>query len=127
MSDSKPGFRTDCAVDATMSIIGGKWKPTVLCKLIVKGDMRFSELAEEIPQVSSKVLANQLRELERDGLVFRTESAEPPVRVTYGVTERGMTLAPALAALAEWALGNLPMNMVRLDDDMRAGDAGDWD
>lgn len=127
MSDSKPGFRTDCAVDATMSIIGGKWKPTVLCKLIVKGDMRFSELAEEIPQVSSKVLANQLRELERDGLVFRTESAEPPVRVTYGVTERGMTLAPALAALAEWALGNLPMNMVRLDDDMRAGDAGDRD
>lgn len=127
MSDSKPGFRTDCAVDATMSIIGGKWKPTVLCKLIVKGDMRFSELAEEIPQVSSKVLANQLRELERDGLVFRTESAEPPVRVTYGVTERGMTLAPALAALAEWALGNLPMNMVRLDDDMRTGDAGDRD
>jgi DNA-binding HxlR family transcriptional regulator len=127
MSDSKPGFRTDCAVDATMSIIGGKWKPTVLCKLIVKGDMRFSELAEEIPQVSSKVLANQLRELERDGLVFRTESAEPPVRVTYGVTERGMTLAPALAALAEWALGNLPMNMVRLDDDMRAGDAGGRD
>lgn len=89
--------------------------------------MRFSELAEEIPQVSSKVLANQLRELERDGLVFRTESAEPPVRVTYGVTERGMTLAPALAALAEWALGNLPMNMVRLDDDMRAGDAGGRD
>lgn len=127
MSDSKPGFRTDCAVDATMSIIGGKWKPTVLCKLIVKGDMRFSELAEEIPQVSSKVLANQLRELERDGLVFRTESAEPPVRVTYGVTERGMTLAPALAALAEWALGNLPMNMVRLDDDMRTGDAGNRD
>jgi len=127
MSDSKPGFRTDCAVDATMSIIGGRWKPTVLCKLIVKGDMRFSELAEEIPQVSSKVLANQLRELERDGLVFRTESAEPPVRVTYGVTERGMTLAPALAALAEWALGNLPMNMVRLDDDMRAGDAGGRD
>ncbi len=127
MSDSKPGFRTDCAVDATMSIIGGKWKPTVLCKLIVKGDMRFSELAEEIPQVSSKVLANQLRELERDGLVFRTESAEPPVRVTYGVTERDMTLAPALAALAEWALGNLPMNMVRLDDDMRTGDAGDRD
>lgn len=127
MSDSKPGFRTDCAVDATMSIIGGKWKPTVLCKLIVKGDMQFSELAEEIPQVSSKVLANQLRELERDGLVFRTESAEPPVRVTYGVTERGMTLAPALAALAEWALGNLPMNMVRLDDDMRTGDAGNRD
>lgn len=108
--------RMDCAVDATMSLIEGKWKSTVLCKLIIKGDMRFSELLSEMPKVSPKVLTNQLRELERDGLISRTVYAEVPVRVVYGITERGMSLAPILIELARWALDNIFINMVTFDE-----------
>ncbi len=110
--------RMDCAVDATMSLIEGKWKSTVLCKLIMKGDMRFSELLSQMPTVSPKVLTNQLRELERDGLISRTVYAEVPVRVVYGITERGMSLAPILGELAKWALDNIFINMVTFDENI---------
>jgi DNA-binding HxlR family transcriptional regulator len=110
--------RMDCAVDATMSLIEGKWKSTVLCKLMVKGDMRFSELLSEVSIVSPKVLTNQLRELEKDGLISRTVYAEVPVRVVYGITERGKSLAPALKALADWALDNIFLNMVTFEKDI---------
>jgi DNA-binding HxlR family transcriptional regulator len=110
--------RMDCAVDATMSLIEGKWKSTVLCKLIIKGDMRFSELLSEMPTVSPKVLTNQLRELERDGLISRTVYAEVPVRVVYGITERGMSLGPILTELARWALDNIFINMVTFDENI---------
>ncbi len=121
MIPADPGLPLDCAVGTAMSLIGGKWKPTILCKLIVKGGLRFSELTEEIPAISSKVLTDQLRELVRDGLVHRAETPGPPLRVTYGITDRGRELAPALMALAEWALRNLPMNRVRFNGDIRPG------
>ncbi len=115
MASKSNAPRMDCAVDATMSVIEGKWKPTVLCKLLVKGDMRFSELLSEIPQVSPKVLTNQLRELERDGLITRTIYAEVPPRVVYSITDRGRSLGPVLKALADWALDNIFINMVVFD------------
>jgi DNA-binding HxlR family transcriptional regulator len=107
--------RMDCAVDAAMSVIEGKWKSAILCKLFVKGDMRFSQLQSELPKVSSKVLTNQLRELESDGLINRTIYAEVPVRVVYSITDRGRSLMPALKALADWALENVFTNMVKIE------------
>lgn len=110
--------RMDCAVDATMSLIEGKWKSTVLCKLMIKGDMRFSELLSQMPMVSPKVLTNQLRELERDGLISRTIYAEVPVRVVYSITDRGRSLGPILKELANWALDNIFLNMVTFEKDI---------
>ncbi|MGY6241551.1 winged helix-turn-helix transcriptional regulator (plasmid) [Burkholderia ambifaria] len=66
--------------------------------------MRFSELRRALPGVSQKMLAQQLRELEKEGVVFRTVHAEVPPRVEYGLTPRGGDLLPVLQALQTWAV-----------------------
>ena len=90
-----------CAMDLTMSFIGGKWKAVVLWYLKNK-PKRFSELRRLVPGISEKMLSLQLRELERDGIVKRTIFPEVPPRVEYELTPEGKTLVPALEAIAEW-------------------------
>lgn len=109
--------RLDCAVDATMSVIEGRWKATILCKLIMKGTFRFNQLMREMDGVSPRILTKQLREMERDGLVTRTVYPEVPPRVEYSITSRGATLGPILAAMAQWSLANVfPKKIVAIDD-----------
>ena len=90
-----------CAMDVTMSFIGGKWKTVVLWYLRNK-TLRFGELKKQIPDITEKMLSLQLKSLEEDGLVKREVFAEVPLRVEYSLTEFGKTLAPVLEAIAKW-------------------------
>lgn len=90
-----------CALDVTMSFIGGKWKTIVLWYLR-KGNKRFGELKKLIPPITEKMLSLQLKELERDNIVKRTIYPEVPPRVEYELTEEGKTLLPLLEEIAAW-------------------------
>ena len=90
-----------CALDVTMSFIGGKWKAVVLWYLRNE-KKRFSELKKHIPGITEKMLSLQLKALEEDGIVKRTVFAEVPPRVEYELTEFGQTLLPALKEIARW-------------------------
>jgi DNA-binding HxlR family transcriptional regulator len=96
--DRSPG----CAVEATLSLIDGKWKGVVLFHLLERTH-RFSEIRRRIPNVTQRMLTNQLRELEADGLIRRTVYPEVPPKVEYSLTARGRSLAPVIAALKTWA------------------------
>ncbi|MCQ2055961.1 MAG: helix-turn-helix transcriptional regulator [archaeon] len=108
-------LRLGCAVDAAMSVIEGKWKAVIICKLAHNGQMRFSELMRGIPTISSKVLANQLKELEEDGIIFR-KSTIAAKRVTYSLTEKGYDLGPALVELVKWSLRNMSLKEANLNN-----------
>jgi DNA-binding HxlR family transcriptional regulator len=90
-----------------MGVIGGKWKPMILFYMR-EGVTRFGGLRRAIPGITPKMLAQQLRELEADGIVTRKVYAEVPPRVEYALTEKGETLKPILAAMCKWgkAYGN---------------------
>ncbi|MFI7613744.1 winged helix-turn-helix transcriptional regulator [Nonomuraea terrae] len=90
-----------CAVDAAMDVVGGKWKALILWALDERL-RRFGELRRSLPGISEKVLAQQLRELEADGIVRRTVFDESPPRVEYELTDEGVALYTALGALGEW-------------------------
>jgi DNA-binding HxlR family transcriptional regulator len=93
--------KTNCSVEAALSLIGGRWKGVVLFWLL-KGKKRFSELRRILSNCSQRMLTVQLRELEEDGLVKRTVYAEVPPKVEYELTEFGRTLEQVLWALKEW-------------------------
>ena len=95
--DCSPG----CPVEATLELIGGKWKGLVLYHLL-QGTMRFSELRRKVPGVTQRMLTRQLRELESAGLILRTVYAEVPPRVEYVLTVEGESLRPVILALREW-------------------------
>lgn len=99
--DCSPG----CAVEATLGLIDGKWKGVVLYHLL-DGTLRFNEIRRKLPSVTPRMLTNQLRELEADGLISRTVFAEVPPRVEYNLTERGRTLRPVILALKDWGDAN---------------------
>jgi len=109
-----PEPRTDCAIDVTMSVIEGRWKSIVLCKLKHKGEMRFTRLLRDIEGVSPRMLTKQLKELERDGMIIRKVYNEMPPRVEYSLTKKGESIIPVLTAMAEWGLFNTPREIVRI-------------
>ena len=96
-----PDPEFSCGVNAAVDVVGGKWKPFVLW-VLSEGPRRTGELRRELEGVSEKVLVQQLRELERDGVVRRTVHAEVPPRVVYSLTEAGAALERALRPLGEW-------------------------
>ena len=92
----------ECPVATTVRLIGNKWKLLILRNLIYTGVQRFSDFIKSIPGLSKKVLTDNLRELEEDGLIEREEFAEVPPRVEYSLSELGKTLKPVLDALSDW-------------------------
>ena len=90
-----------CALDITMSFVGGKWKTVVLWYLRNE-KKRFSELKAHIPDITDKMLSLQLRALEKDGIVQREIFPEVPPKVEYKLTEEGKTLIPVIEAIAKW-------------------------
>ena len=98
-----------CGVSATVGVIGGRWKPQILWSLVA-ATRRFSELERFLPGASPKVLTEQLRALEEDGLIARTVFPEVPPRVEYALTERGRGLVPLLQAMEDWGLANRDTN-----------------
>lgn len=102
---SKSGHTAASAAEGVERVIGilrGRWKLVILFHLFGGRVLRFSDLERAIPGVTQKVLAQQLRQLERDGLVRRVVHAEVPPRVEYGLTGWGQALCPTLDALLAW-------------------------
>jgi DNA-binding HxlR family transcriptional regulator len=94
----------ECGVRATLDVIGGKWKP-VIAYYLMQGTRRFGELRRLVPDATQKMLTQQLRELERDGVVARKVYHEVPPKVEYSLTALGQTLRPVLDALCKWGKG----------------------
>jgi DNA-binding HxlR family transcriptional regulator len=93
-----------CPVERLLLLIGGRWKPAILWWLLESGKpLRFKILRQNMPRTSQKVLTQQLRELERDGLVKREMFPEMPVRVEYSLTSFGKKLRPVLRVLDSWS------------------------
>jgi DNA-binding HxlR family transcriptional regulator len=91
----------ECPAEAALAVIGGKWKVPIVWHLQA-GTRRFSEIRRQLPRITPRMLARQLRELETDGVVIRFVHAQVPPRVDYTLTPRGRTLTPAIAALCRW-------------------------
>ena len=94
-------WKTGCDVEATLSVIGGRWKPVLICRLL-SGRKRFSELCRLAPNATERMITLQLRELEADGVITRHAYPEVPPRVEYEVTEFGQSLAPIIKSMQNW-------------------------
>jgi DNA-binding HxlR family transcriptional regulator len=88
-------------VDAILGVIGGKYKPITLFHLM-DGILRFSELRKFLPQATPKMLTQQLRELEADGIIHREVYPVVPPKTEYSLTDFGRTMSPVLNAMCEW-------------------------
>lgn len=91
-----------CSMEATLPVIGGRWKPVILFHLLEHEMLRFGELKKSIPGITQRMLTNQLRELENDKVIHRKVYAEVPPRVEYRLTDYGQTLAPIMIAMRDW-------------------------
>lgn len=91
-----------CPVETTLAVMAGRWKVLIIHQL-VDGPKRFNQLQRELGAITHRTLTQQLREMEEDGLVIRTDYSEIPPRVDYTLSPRGMTLEPILIAMEEWA------------------------
>ncbi|GAB4350749.1 MAG: helix-turn-helix domain-containing protein [Flammeovirgaceae bacterium] len=100
----------NCPVTATMQIIGGRWKPIIIYCLS-GGKKRFGQIGAMIPSISKKILTEQLKELENDGLILRTAYNEIPPKVEYSLTEKGESLLPILKEMSEWGKKYVLMNI----------------
>ncbi len=93
-------------IEATLEIIGGKWKALIVCHLI-SGTKRTSELQRSIPGISQKVLIQQLRELEQDGIIGRHVYSQMPPKVEYYITEYGITANDIINQMCTWGRTNI--------------------
>ncbi|TNM61223.1 winged helix-turn-helix transcriptional regulator [Aliirhizobium smilacinae] len=100
--DCSPG----CSVEAAIGLIDGKWKSVVLFHLL-SGTLRFNEIRRHIVNVTPRMLTNQLRELEDDGLIVRKVYAQVPPKVEYSLSELGRSMEPILLALKLWGDANI--------------------
>lgn len=91
-----------CGLDAALKVIAGKWKATIIWRLYEHQTIRFGALRRTLPGISEKILAEQLRQLEEDGVVLRRQFDEMPLRVEYALTPHGLELNDAVHALAGW-------------------------
>lgn len=97
-------WKTGCDVEATLCVLGGRWKPVLLFHLL-EGEKRFGELCRLTPNATQRMITLQLRELEADGVVLRTVHREVPPRVDYRLTEFGRSLEPLLLSMRAWGEG----------------------
>ena len=102
-TEVKNKHRFSFPVEITLNLEGGKWKLLIVWLLSEK-IYRFSELRRQIPQITQKMLTQQLRELEFDGIVHRKIYAQVPPKVEYSLTEMGKSFSPILTAMHDWAL-----------------------
>ena len=107
-----------CAVSATVDVISGKWKPTIIYYLKDQ-PRRFNALRRLTPYITQRILTLQLRELENDGIISRTVLGQVPPSVEYAITERGLTLAPILDRMGDWGAAHVQ----RPDQDAAGEDA----
>lgn len=119
---SQPAPRMNCPLDAAMSMIEGKWKTVILCRMMIESrPLRFKELME-VEGISARILTKQLREMEADGLVVKRSYSEVPPRTEYSLTAKAESLAPILQALAQWGMDNMFQNRVVFDSSVKMPD-----
>ncbi|KOO41105.1 winged helix-turn-helix transcriptional regulator [Priestia koreensis] len=94
-----------CPVEATLDIIGGKWKSVILYHLTYQ-ELRFNELKRLVPGVTQRMLTLQLRELEKDGIIHREVYKQVPPKVEYSLTDFGRTLTPIIQLMLKWGVEN---------------------
>lgn len=97
------GKSFSCPVELSLSVIQGKWKILILWHLRTK-TMRYSELRKAMPRITHKMLSQQLKDLEADGMIQREVFPVVPPRVEYSLTQEGQTLLPALTSLQQWGM-----------------------
>ncbi|MEM7307653.1 MAG: helix-turn-helix domain-containing protein [Planctomycetota bacterium] len=130
METNPEAARTDrpdegsCSFVQVMEVVGGKWRGTILYCL-GQGPRRFNELRREVAPISQKVLTQELRALERDGLVSRVHHPEIPPRVVYSLTELGETLVSIFAAVDAWRVHMGEVGQARARYDARAKSAAE--
>lgn len=107
----------ECPIDATLSVIDGRWKGTILWRL-TDGPMRTAELRRSIPDITERMLIRHLHELVDAGIIARHDAGTVPPCVHYSITEYGNTLAPVLQALCDW--GRTHMEIQRQQEPHRA-------
>ncbi|PEW62854.1 MULTISPECIES: winged helix-turn-helix transcriptional regulator [Bacillus cereus group] len=88
-------------IEATLDVVGGKWKVVLLC-ILLNGKKRTSEIKRSMPSITQKMLTQQLRELEADGIINRTVHNQVPPKVEYSLSEYGQTLTTVLDYMCEW-------------------------
>ena len=98
----------DTGYSYTLSLINGKYKPIILYCLMEYEPVRFNEMQRYLGRVADKTLSQNLKELERDGLIHREMYPEVPPRVEYRLTERGHSLVAVLDKLCDWGMENRP-------------------
>ncbi|WP_276353806.1 winged helix-turn-helix transcriptional regulator [Cohnella caldifontis] len=98
---------TFCKFETALDILIGKWKPVILLRLFANGTMRFSELQKAIPDITKKMLTQQLRELEYHDIIHREVYHQIPPKVEYSITEYGQRMAPLLQAMNDWGVDHI--------------------
>jgi len=96
-----------CPVTTTASLIGKKWHPVIIHRLLEHGPSGFNELKKAVDGISSKVLSDSLEDLEEKQLVDREIVSEKPVRVQYSLTVHGESLRPVIESMRDWGLDHL--------------------
>nr|WP_042194582.1 helix-turn-helix domain-containing protein [Kibdelosporangium sp. MJ126-NF4]CEL21418.1 Transcriptional regulator, HxlR family [Kibdelosporangium sp. MJ126-NF4]CTQ96015.1 Transcriptional regulator, HxlR family [Kibdelosporangium sp. MJ126-NF4] len=96
-----------CPINPVVDLVFSRWSTPILWVLKEHGRQRFTEIRRRLPDITSKVLTQRLRQLERDGLIARTYHAEIPPRVEYEISELGRTLSPVFAVLTDWSDAHL--------------------
>ena len=107
ISVDSPCTGNSCEIRDAFMMIGGKWKSMILYVLSSQGVVRFNQLKKTVAGISQKMLTQQLRELERDGLIKRQVFPEVPPHVEYSMTELGLSLGPIYQAVHNWEQENL--------------------
>lgn len=100
------GYMFHCPVEAVLSLIGGKYKPIILYHLI-DNTLRYNELRKIMPQATPKMLVQQLKELETDGIINRKVYPVVPPKTEYTLTEYGKSLTPIMLSMCEWGNKNM--------------------
>lgn len=108
--DNQDSHCSQCPVEFTVNMIGGKYKLLILHKLSLLGVRRFNELRKEFPNITQRTLTRQLRELENDGLINRQVYSEIPPKVEYSLSETGKSLHSILYQIEEWGLNYMANN-----------------
>lgn len=95
-----------CPVSATLTVISGKWKWIIIYYLSKEEVIRYNQIKEKLPAIAHRTLSLQLKELELDGIILRTQYNQIPPKVEYSLTEKGKTLIPILNLMADWGMNH---------------------
>lgn len=96
-----------CPITSTATLIGKKWHPVIVHRLLENGPLGFNALKEEVDEISSKVLSDSLDDLEEKQLINREIVSEKPIRVEYSLTDIGMSLKPVIFEMRDWGIEHL--------------------